>query len=146
MAPPSTPPPQTTTSEPEPSDVDLHLYALPECSNVLDGALDGGDNLVLFVAVRDGGPQPVSGPVVVTVSSDTGLSSRATTGVSAGSTFTGMEVSLGSSDYNKTHHFTITADPDDDVAERDEENNQLRISVPLGSRQQSEGDVPCTSP
>ena len=64
----------------------------------------------------------------------------------AGSGFTAMQVNLSAADYSRTHHFTITADPNNQIRERDETNNQLAISVALPPRPTGTINVTCTSP
>jgi hypothetical protein len=125
---------------------DIQLYTLPECSVVLNGAISGADALTIFVAVRNGGPGSINRLVPVTMQSDTGLGSRTNSSISTGSAFSGLQVELWAGNYNRTHRFTITADPDNEIVERDESNNQLTVTVSLSARPTTSRDVPCSSP
>jgi subtilase family serine protease len=55
-----------------------------------------------------------------------------------------MQVDLRSSDYQKSHRFTVTVDPDNVIDEEDESNNLLRIRVSLPTRPQQYREVSCT--
>ncbi len=125
---------------------DIQLFTLPECSVVPNGALSGADNLTILVAVRNGGPGPMSSLVRVSVRSDSGPRSDSNNTISTGSSFNPLQVDLSISDYNRTHRFTITADPENAVVEHDESNNQVVVSVRLPTRPSRSQDVPCTSP
>ena len=137
---------RATRSEVDPAGPDITLYTLPECSVVPNGALSGADALTLLVAVRNSGPGSWNGQVPFRVTSDAGMSSHGSAALSSGSGFTAMQVDLSRSDYRRTHRFTITADPDNQIRERDESNNQLVISVSLPSRPTGTVNVNCTSP
>jgi hypothetical protein len=100
----------------------------------------------MYVAVRNGGPGAINKLVPVAVSSNTGIGSRSHNAISTGSSFNPLQADLAASAYNKTRRFTITADPDNTIAERDEPNNTLTITVRLPARPGSAADVPCTSP
>lgn len=129
----------------DPTLPDIQLFTVPECSVVPGSALSGADGLTIFVALRNGGPGIVERSVPVSVVSDTGLSSRTNTGISTGSAFSPLQVDLSSGDYGRVHRFTVTADPDDEIAERDEGNNQLVVMVDLPARPAGAEDVPCSS-
>lgn len=124
---------------------DIQLFTVPECSVVPGGALSGADNLTIFVAVRNGGPGPLERLVPVSVASDTGLGSRANSGISTGSAFSPLQVDLSPADYGRVHRFTVTADPDGEIPERDEGNNQLEVVVDLPDRPDNAEDVACSS-
>jgi len=132
--------------ETDPSGPDLQLFTLPECNVIPGGALSGADVLTMFVAVRNGGPGDFAALAPVSISSDTGLNASLNSGISTGSSFTAMQVDLASGDYNRTHRFTITVDPNEQTLERDESNNDLQITVHLPDRPDGETDVDCTSP
>jgi CARDB len=132
--------------EVDPAGPDITLYTLPECSVVPNGALSGADALTMLVAVRNSGPGSWNSMVAYRVTSDTGLSAEGNTALSTGSGFTAMQVDLSAGDYSRTHHFTITADPNNQIRERDESNNQLMISVALPPRPTGTVNVTCTSP
>ena len=147
------PSPETSTSEPggeststDPNGPDFTLFTLPECSIVPNGALSGADALSIFVALRNSGPGEWSQLVPFRMVSDTGLSAQGNTAVSTGSSFTAMQVDLNTDDYGQSHRFTITADPDNTIVERDETNNELVVTVNLGDRPTTSGNVDCTSP
>jgi hypothetical protein len=139
---------QTGSASPEidTSGPDITLFTLPECSVVPGGALSGADALTMLVAVRNGGPGSWNSLVPYRISSDTGLSSQGSSAVSVGSEFTPMQVELSEGDYSRTHHFTITADPDNQIRERDESNNQLAITLALPPRPTGTINLTCTSP
>lgn len=130
----------------DPRGPDIQLFTLPECSVIPNGALSGADNLTIFVAVRNGGPGPVGSLVRVSVRSDSGPRSDSNSAISTGSSFNPLQVDLSTNDYNKTHRFTVTADPQNSIIERDESNNQLVVTVRLPARPSRSQDVPCTSP
>jgi hypothetical protein len=130
----------------DPAGPDITLFTLPECSIVPGGALSGADALTMFVAVRNSGPGSWNSLVPYRVVSDIGPSGEGNSALSEGSSFTPMQVDLGPGDYSRTHHFTITADPNNQIRERDESNNQLTITVPLPDRPTGTVDVNCTSP
>ena len=130
----------------DPQGPDLQLFTLPECSVVPNGALSGADGLTIFVAVRNGGPGNLSRLVPVAMDSDSGLGSRSNNAISTGSSFNPLQVDLPNTAYSRTHRFTITADPDNEIVERDESNNAIDVTVRLPGRPASATDVPCTSP
>jgi hypothetical protein len=130
----------------DPSGPDLQLFTLPECSVVPGGALSGADALTMFVAVRNGGPGSVDRLVPVRIRSDTGLSATLNSAISTGSATTGMSVDLSGGDYERTHVFSIVADPGNEIIERDVTNNEIQVTVNLPSRPSRATDVPCTSP
>jgi CARDB protein len=139
-----------SSSEPsvstDPNGPDFTLFTLPECSIVPNGALSGLDALSIFVALRNGGPGDWSQLVPFRMVSDTGLSAQGNTAISTGSSFSAMQVDLKPGDYGQSHRFTITADPDNTIVERDETNNELVVTVNLGDRPTTSGNVDCTSP
>jgi CARDB len=153
-SPPSmSPSPETSTSEPggeststDPNGPDFTLFTLPECSIVPNGAQSGLDSLSIFVALRNSGPGDWAQLVPFRMVSDTGLSAQGNTAVSTGSSFTAMQVDLNADNYGQSHRFTITADPDNTIVERDEANNELVVTVSLGDRPTTSGNVDCTSP
>ena len=122
------------------------MITLPECSIIPNGALSGLDALSIFVALRNSGPGDWSQLVPFRMVSDTGLSAQGNTAVSTGASFTPMQVDLNTGDYGQSHRFTITADPDNTIVERDEANNELVVTVSLGDRPTTSGNVDCTSP
>jgi hypothetical protein len=132
--------------EVDPAGPDFTLYTLPECSVVPGGAVSGADAFTMLVALRNSGPGTWNNLVPYRVSSDTGLSGQGNTAVSTGSAFTAMQVDLNFSDYSRAHHFTITADPDNQIRESDETNNELTISVALPPRPTSTTNITCSSP
>ncbi len=127
-----------------PGGPDFVLFSLPECSVVPGGSLSGADNLTLFVALRNAGPGDWTTLVPFRLTSPTGLSGGGNTAISTGSAFTGMQVDLRPADWSGTHRFTITADPDNAVVERDESNNTLEIDVTLPPRPSGATDVACS--
>ena len=135
----------STTSSPL-ADLDLSLFTLPECGVVPGGALSGADNLTIFVAVRNSGPTQLSQLATFTIASDTGLIGGGNAAVSTGSSFAAMQVDLRPDDYGRSHRFTVTVDPNNDIAERDESNNTLRVTVSLPGPPNNAQDVPCTTP
>jgi CARDB len=135
---------QSTSTDP--NGPDFTLFTVPECSIVLNGALSGLDALSIFVALRNGGPGDWSQLVPFRMVSDTGLSAQGNTAISTGSSFTAMQVDVKPGDYGQSHRFTITADPDNTIVERDETNNELIVTVNLGDRPTTSGNVDCTSP
>jgi hypothetical protein len=130
----------------DPTGPDFTLFTLPECSIVPNGALSGRDALSIFVALRNSGPGDWSQLVPFRIVSDTGLNAQGNTAISTGSSFTAMQVDLNPADYGRSHRFTITADPDNTIVERDETNNELVVTVSLGDRPTTSGNVDCTSP
>jgi hypothetical protein len=130
----------------DPAGPDFTLYTLPECSVVPDGAVSGADAFTMLVALRNSGPGSWNSLVPFKVSSDTGLTSQGNTAVSTGSAFTAMQVDLTTADYSRAHRFTITADPDNQIRERDETNNELTISVALPPRPTGTTNIACSSP
>lgn len=141
---------QTGTSTPggspsqDPTGPDFTLFSLPRCSVVPRGQLSGADGLTIFVALRNSGPGTWSSLVPYSMVSDTGLRQDGNSAISTGSSFSGMQVDLASTDYNRSHTFTVTADPANTVVERDESNNQLQVRVNLPSAPQATTDVPCS--
>lgn len=127
----------------DPQGPDLVLFTVPECSVVPGGALGGGDALTMFVAVRNAGPGAVGRLVPFELVSDTGLTGSGNTAVATGSATTPMQVTVGPADYGTTHTFAITADPANEIVERDESNNSLRLAVDLVARPSGAADVPC---
>ena len=138
--------PTVSGPEVDPAGPDFTLFTLPECNVVPGGALSGADALTMLVAVRNSGPGSWNSLVPFRVSSDTGLSAQGNTALSTGSSFTAMQVDLSPGDYSRTHRFTITADPNNQVRERDETNNELVISVALPPRPTGTTNVNCSSP
>lgn len=134
------------TATTDPSGPDIQLFTVPECSVVPGGALSGADNLTMFVAVRNGGPGEVNRLVPVAVQSDRGHRARPNAAISTGSSFNPLQVDLSPSDYNQSLRFVITADPDNEIVERDESNNELIVTVRLPDRPTTSQDVPCSSP
>jgi hypothetical protein len=130
----------------DPSGPDLSLFTVPECSVVPGGALSGADSLTIFVAVRNNGPGSVDRLVPVLISSDTGMQATSNTSISTGSAFSPMQIDVFPEHYGRAHRFTITADPDNVIIERDVTNNQLSVTVDLPERPTSATDVPCASP
>jgi CARDB len=134
------------SSDVDPAGPDITLFTVPECSVVPGGALSGADALTMFVAVRNGGPGSWNSLVPYRVVSDIGPSAEGNSALSEGESFTAMQVDLGPGDYSRTHHFTVTADPNNQIRERDESNNQLTITVSLPDRPTGTVEVGCTSP
>jgi hypothetical protein len=134
------------SSDVDPAGPDITLFTVPECSVVPGGALSGADALTMLVAVRNSGPGSWNSLVPYRVVSDLGPSGEGNTALSEGSNSTAMQVDLGPGDYSRIHHFTITADPNNQIRERDESNNQLMISVSLPPRPTGTVTVGCTSP
>lgn len=130
----------------DPTGPDIQLFAVPECSVVPNGSLSGADNLTILVAVRNGGPGAIDRLVRVLLESDTGLRAESNNAISSGSAFNPLQVDLSADDYSRTHRFTVTADPNNEIIERDESNNVLTVAVTLPARPSSSQDVPCTSP
>lgn len=130
----------------DPTGPDIQLFTVPECSVVPNGSLSGADNLTIFVAVRNGGPGAIDRLVPVLLESDTGLRAESNNAISSGSAFNPLQVDLSADDYSRTHRFTVTADPNNEIIERDESNNVLTVTVTLPARPSSSQDVPCTSP
>lgn len=130
----------------DPNGPDLQLFTVPVCEVIPGGALSGADVLTMFVAIRNGGPGEFSGLAPVTIVSDTGLEASINAGISTGSSFNGLQVELSERDYDQTHRFTITVDPDEETLERDESNNELEITVNLPDRPDDAVDIDCSSP
>ncbi len=128
------------------SNVDLSLSTLPECYVIPGGALSGADNLTIFVRILNSGPDQLPSLVPFSITSDTGLSGRGNSGVSDGSSFTAMQVDLLPDAYERSHRFTVTADPANDIAERDESNNTLNVTVTLPAQPSQQQVVECTAP
>jgi hypothetical protein len=135
-----------TTPVTDPSGPDLSLFTVPECSVVPGGALSGADSLTIFVAVRNNGPGSVDRLVPVLISSDTGMQATSNTSISTGSAFSPMQIDLFPEHYGRAHRFTITADPDNVIIERDVTNNQVSVTVDLPQRPTAATEVPCSSP
>jgi hypothetical protein len=129
----------------DPKGPDLQLYTLPECSVVPGGALSGADGLIVLVAIRNGGPGTYSRLVPWEMSSNTGLSAHGNSAISTGSAFTSMQADLRPGDYNRVHRFSIKADPNNQIVERNESNNTVTVTVTLPARPTRAADVPCTS-
>jgi len=64
------------------------------------------------------------------------------TAVSTGSGFSSVQVDVHAADYGKTHKFVITADPDNVILERDENDNTITVTLP--PRPNSTVDLPCS--
>jgi subtilase family serine protease len=77
------------------------------------------------------------------LASDTGLRGAGNTALSTGSGVTAMQVDLRSTDFNRSHRFTVRADPENQIAERDESNNSLTVVVDMPAEPRASGDVPC---
>ena len=131
---------------PSPADgPDLWLATVPRCSVVPGGSLSGRDNLTILVAVRNSGSALPPGLVAYTITIDTGLAGGGNTNVSTDDAVTGMQVDLKSSDYNYKHRVVMKVDPAGKIAELDETNNTLTVTVSLPARPTHTRDVPCTS-
>ncbi|WP_433295573.1 CARDB domain-containing protein [Actinoplanes sp. CA-030573] len=123
---------------------DLTISGTPQCSVIRNGSLTGADNLTIFLAVRNAGPGPVDRLVPFRLTSDTGLAGSGNTAApAAGDSVTGMQVDLSPGDYHRSHRFTITADPRNEIPEQYETNNSRRVTVSLQSRPRSEAAQPC---
>jgi hypothetical protein len=129
-----------------PADLDLSLSAPRGCSVIPGGAISGADNLTIFVAILKSGNGKLLQLVPYTLTSDTGLNGGASSGVSTGSSSTPMQVDLGPDDYGQSHSFTVTIDPKNEIAEQDETNNTLPVTVSLPARPDQTENVPCTTP
>jgi hypothetical protein len=138
--------PTPASPDVDPAGPDFTLYTLPECSVVPGGAVSGADAFTMLVALRNSGPGSWNSLVPFKVVSDTGLASQGNTAVSTGSAFTAMQVDLTTGDYSRAHRFTVTADPDNQIRERDETNNELTVSVALPPRPTGTTNITCTSP
>jgi uncharacterized membrane protein YeaQ/YmgE (transglycosylase-associated protein family) len=138
---PTTPP--TTTTTPDGPKPDFTLSAIPRCYVIPGGQLSGADGLTLMVVVKNIGHAPYNGLVPFSLVSNTGLSAGGNTGYGSRDG-TAMQVDLRSSDYQKSHRFTVTVDPDNVIDEEDESNNLLRIRVSLPTRPQQYREVSCT--
>jgi hypothetical protein len=140
----------TETTEPppvtDPSGPDLFVEFGGECDVIPGGALGGGDVLNILVRVRNAGPGTVDRLVPMLVESDTGLQATSNTSVGTGSAVNAMQVTLPQDAYGRTHRFTITADPANEIIERDVSNNAIRVTVQLPTRPASFTVVPCSSP
>ncbi|WP_329000181.1 hypothetical protein OHA18_37820 [Kribbella sp. NBC_00709] len=121
---------------------DLTLSADPQCSVVPGGQTSRADGLTLFVGVRNEGEGQVDSLVPFRLTSNTGLRGSGRTALDSEG-LTAMQVDLGSSDYEKSHLFTVTVDPNNQIPEQDETNNTLRLKVSLPTRPDQAQDVRC---
>ncbi|WP_238163600.1 CARDB domain-containing protein [Kribbella capetownensis] len=131
----------TTPGAPLP---DFTLSAVPRCSVVPGGQISGADGLTLFVTVRNKGEGDYDHLVPFNLLSDTGLSGGGHSAFGSGSGSTGMQVDLAPDDYGMVHLFTVTVDPNDEIAEENESNNVLRLRVSLPNRPKQARDVACS--
>jgi hypothetical protein len=122
---------------------DLALSAPQRCSIVPGGSLSGADALTIEIAIINNGPGSISQLVPYALSSDGGLTGRGNAAVSTDGAVTPMQVDLQASDYNQDRQFTITVDPNRVIAETNENNNALNVTVSLPSQPTSPTDVPC---
>jgi hypothetical protein len=124
---------------------DFTLFTLPQCDFVPGGALSGADALGIQVAVRNSGPGDWESLVPFSLVSDTGLQAQGNTAISAGSSFTSMQVDVGLGDSNRAHRFTITVDPNNEEAERNEDNNSIEVLVVLPPRPNTAVELSCVA-
>ncbi|RZU11341.1 hypothetical protein EV645_6507 [Kribbella rubisoli] len=147
----------TWTTTPEPTDTpdptvlgllpDFTLSTALNCTVVPKGQSSTIDSLTVFVPVLNRGPGGHNRLVPFRLRSNTGLSDSGETAFNAPDATriasTAMQVELSSGDYGRSHVFTVTVDPNNEIAEADESNNLLRLRVSLPSRPQQIQDVPC---
>jgi len=121
-----------------PESVDLSL-STPRCRVEPGGGTDNGDVLTVDVTVVKSGNLP--DPVPVRLSSKTGLTGGPSS--DQGNDLTQIPVALSADDYGRSHLVTLTVDPDDNIAEQDESNNALDVTVWLPTGPNEAGDVRC---
>lgn len=133
------------TSEPRPS-TDLVAETSVECVHQRGGAVGGRDALQVFFPIRLTGatPDQLPGLVGVSARSDTGLAADLRSAVgNQGQTVAALP--LRSGDYDGTHAIVVSVDPGDEVAERDEDNNRIRVTVNLPAQPGPSQPLPCTA-
>jgi hypothetical protein len=130
---------------PPPRDPDISLVAEPRCQIVPNAYGPGTrDVFTMLVSVQmDGRRRDAGEPSLITIriQSDTGLMAEPNVSVHrtdlpeyARTAYASLQVDLRPVDYDRTHRFTIEADPANRIRERDETNNQMRISTSLPRR------------
>lgn len=128
----------TVTAEPGNGNEEarLNLVASPAnavCSYVPNGSLSGDDGLtVFFFFLVLGDPSDLDGSVRVQGSSDTGLSTSYFTRPS-NQALSVAQFELRPADFGRRHVIAISVDSAGEVAETDESDNTIRVSVDLPS-------------
>lgn len=127
------------------ADLDLSVAA-PDlrCSVVPDDPYWNADGLTIFVHVVKTGTAKPPGAVPFRVASDTGLNRPGSATLSDDpKALTRMRIPLRRADYDASHVYTLTVDPDDKLRELDETNNSLQVTLPRFDPPVSTSDVPC---
>lgn len=131
-----------TTSAPN---ARFNLVASPdnaECSYVPNGHLSGADQLsVHFYFLIIGGNPPDVPAVTVTGTSDTGMSTSYNSGPH-NQAVSSAQFALREGDFGRSHTLTITVDSSNRVAETDESDNRIRVTVSLPSPRPSQAIDP----
>jgi hypothetical protein len=136
------PTPSTSTTDPSPDQPDLRLQLKPTltCSVTPGGGFIGNDTLTISVKVLNSGPGQLSGKVPYTIKIDT---RSAVTGNAGLGTFTAMTVGVRPTDYQHTLRVVVSVDPADKIAELNEANNTLAVTVALPAQKNQQQPVPC---
>lgn len=117
-----------------------------ECSYVPNGHLSGADllNVHFFFLIIGGNPPDVPA-VTVSGSSDSGLSASYSSGPNNQAVST-AQFALRPGDFGRSHTLTVTVDSSNQVAETDESDNRIRVSVALPSPRPSQAidPLPCS--
>jgi hypothetical protein len=111
----------------------LQLVLQPGCPIIGQGGLSGRDVITFFFRALSVGEVPYDGSVRATATADSGLAGQSTTGVSAGSASSFVQVEVGPGDYGRIHTFAIVIEATESIDEADDGNNGATIQVPLPS-------------
>lgn len=132
----ATPPPPLPQTN-----LDIYWVGPLECSIIAGGGAGGADGLTIFVGLRSGG-ETVTSLIPISASTDSGGNSSANAAAGTNGS-TPVQVNLAASDYGRSLGVTVTADPKNTIAETDDSNNTLNISVDLPVTGPASQDVPC---
>lgn len=131
---PSPPPPPSPSPDGSQALPDLTVAA-PECSVALEAADGVPDCLVISVDLRnEGADAPEAASVPLSLSSDTGLSATDNLAATREATLQAVKVDVKTTDFERVHTFTITADPEGIIQEVNENNNSVEVEIALPAR------------
>jgi hypothetical protein len=139
---------QASGNTTDPKGPEFNIWVPPDCSVVLDGAGPGRDTLNIGYQVHNDGPGSFNKLVPVRVSLDSGASANYNASLDRGPDGRAMhyaQLTVDGSFYQRDNTLTITADPNNEYAERDESNNSTVILIPRQPRPaNSMIDLRCT--
>ncbi|WP_232006117.1 hypothetical protein [Mycobacterium sp. 852013-50091_SCH5140682] len=128
---------QANAPKNDPSGPNFVIWVAPDCSVVLDGAGPGRDTLNVGYQVQNLGPGTVDKLVPVRVSLDSGASVNYNSSLGGGPDGRAQnyaQMTVDSSFYQRDNRVTITADPDNQYAERVESDNSAAVLIPRQPR------------